>query len=281
MKALRRQGRGPRIITLENVAGLISSNAGGDLERILRAFVDEGFAAGPMLLDAAWWTPQSRPRLMIVAAERALVARTPALTGDGPDAFAHPRRLVRAVERMPLEVRNGLVWWRLPAPAPRNVQLADVIEHPPVGTPWHAPGYTAALLDMMSPLNRAKLAQAASDGRPVVGCLFRRTRPLGAERIQRAEIRFDVAGCLRVATGGSSRQVVVIAEGGSIRSRLLSPREAARLMGLDDAFRLPTALNAALTVCGDGIAAPMVRHVARHVIDPLADAALSTRFDAA
>ena len=76
----------------------------------------------------------------------------------------------------------------------------------------------------------------------MVGGLYRRIRPdADGKRIQRAEVRFDdVAGCLRVPAGGSSRQTIVIVEGALVRSRLLSPREAARLMGLSDNYLLRT-----------------------------------------
>lgn len=275
MRDLRRQGRGPRIVTLENVAGLIASNGGRDLEVIIRLMAEEGFAVGPLVLDALWWTPQSRPRLVIVAAERALLAQAPGLVGAAPEAFGHPPRLAAAVGRMPAGAREAVVWWRLPPPPPRTVQLADIVERAPAGVAWHDRAYTEALVAMMSPANRAKLDRAVAAGGRMVGCLFRRTRSGEGGKIQRAEVRFDAAGCLRVATGGSSRQVLVIVEDGAIRTRLLAPREAARLMGLDDAFRLPATLNAALTVCGDGIAPPVARHVARHVLDPLADAAVA------
>ena len=53
-------------------------------------------------------------------------------------------------------------------------------------------------------------------------------------------MRFDeVSGCLRTPAGGSSRQTIVLVDKGRVRSRLLSPREAARLMGLPDSYKLP------------------------------------------
>jgi hypothetical protein len=66
-----------------------------------------------------------------------------------------------------------------------------------------------------------------------VGTIYRRTRPVKvAGKTQRAEVHFDeISGCLRTPAGGSSRQTVLIVEGKKVRSRLLSPREAARLMG--------------------------------------------------
>ncbi len=100
---------------------------------------------------------------------------------------------------------------------------------------------TDYLLQLMPPLNRQKVAQAIQSGRRTVGAVYRRTRPdeHGVKR-QRAEVRFDdIAGCLRTPAGGSSRQTILVVVGKSLRSRLLSPREAARLMGLSDEFRLP------------------------------------------
>jgi len=74
---------------------------------------------------------------------------------------------------------------------------------------------------------------------------------------------------LRVPTGGSSRQTILVVEGESIRSRLLAPREAARLMGLPDRYRLPGAYNDAYAVCGDGVVVPVVRHIAQHLVEPI------------
>ena len=112
----------------------------------------------------------------------------------------------------------------------------------------------------------------------MVGAVDRRTRPdeTGIKR-QRTEVRFDdVAGCLRTPAGGSSRQVILVVEGKTVKSRLISPREAARLMGLDEDYVLPERYNHAYHVCGDGVCVPVVRHIARHVLEPvLADREMS------
>lgn len=47
----------------------------------------------------------------------------------------------------------------------------------------------------------------------------------------------------------------MVVEGEKIRSRLLSPREAARLMGLADSYLLPANYNDAYHLTGDGVAA--------------------------
>jgi DNA (cytosine-5)-methyltransferase 1 len=126
----------------------------------------------------------------------------------------------------------------------------------------------------MSPVNLRKVADAMKSGRKMVGAIYRRTRPdeNGIKR-QRAEIRFDdVAGCLRTPAGGSSRQMILVVEGSNVRSRLLSPREAARLMGLNDEYALPKRYNEAYHVCGDGVCVPVVRHIAEHILEPFLNA---------
>ena len=59
-------------------------------------------------------------------------------------------------------------------------------------------------------------------------------------------MRFDgVAPRLRTPMEDSSRQTILVVEGNKIKSRPLSPREAARLMGIPDDCKLPDIFNAA------------------------------------
>lgn len=105
----------------------------------------------------------------------------------------------------------------------------------------------------------------------MVGGVYKRTRKDDCGlRVQRAEVRFDgVSGCLRTPVGGSSRQSIMIVEGDAVRSRLLAPREAARLMGLPDTYKLPQNYNEAYHLAGDGVVVPVVRFLAAHLLEPL------------
>lgn len=64
----------------------------------------------------------------------------------------------------------------------------------------------------------------------------------------------------------------MIVEGALVRSRLLSPREAARLMGLPEDYVLPSNYNDAYGLVGDGVVAPVVRFLAVHVLEPILQA---------
>lgn len=51
----------------------------------------------------------------------------------------------------------------------------------------------------------------------------------------------------------------MVCDRGRVRVRRLTGREAARLMGVPDAYRLPTSESAALKLMGDAVAVPVVR----------------------
>lgn len=265
MQELSRVGRAPRTIVLENVYGALTSHGGKDFAAIGTALAKEGYSFGAVVMDAVDFLPQSRPRLFIVGVSDGIVLPD-GLQGCGPSLKWHPKALVEAYERLPEVVQNKWIWWDIPCPSPRNQTFADVLDENPEGVEWHTPEETKRLLSMMTEVNAAKVETARKSGRLQVGGLYKRTR----NGVQRAEVRFDeVAGCLRTPSGGSSRQTIIWVEGENVRSRLLSPREAARLMGLPEWYRLPSRYNEAYHLAGDGVVVPVVRHIARHIIEPI------------
>lgn len=266
MRGLVRTRRAPRLIVLENVYGAITSNSGKDFAAIGRALVDEGYRFGAMVVDAVHFVPQSRPRLFIVAVAPGIQLPYGVSRAD-PCALWHPRSLVEAKFALPKRTQESWVWWDMPAPPTRTLVFADLIEREPIGVDWDSETETQKLLAMMSPVNREKVRAAQVDGRLRVGALYKRTR----QGVQRAEVRFDdVAGCLRTPSGGSSRQRVLVVKGQRVRSRLVSPREVARLMGLPDDYELPSNYNEAYHLAGDGLVVPAVAHLASHILTPIA-----------
>ena len=108
----------------------------------------------------------------------------------------------------------------------------------------------------------------------MVGTVYKRTRfDAEGNKVQRAEVRFDdIAGCLRTPGGGSSRQLILVVDGSEVRSRLISSRETARLMGLPDTYALPENYNEAYHLTGDGVVVPVVRHLASQIFEPVLSA---------
>lgn len=269
MKSLKGKGRKPRVIALENVYGAITSHSGKDFESMIEALMTLDYRVGAMVIDAVHFLPQSRPRLFVVAVDSAAPLPAECVT-QGPSPAWHPDSLIRAHNRLSQKSKSKWLWWTMPMPKRRHKTLDDIIETEPQGVDWHTATETAKLLRMMSPVNRQKVIQAQEAGRLKVGTIYRRTR----EGVQRAEVRFDgVAGCLRTPSGGSSRQTIIVVDGPVIRSRLLSPREAARLMGLKDTYILPARYNDAYHLAGDGVAVPVVAHLAKFIISPVVEAA--------
>lgn len=256
IEALNGEGRAPAVIAIENVVGLLTSHAGADFTALCRALADQGYAFGAIEIDAALFLPQSRRRIVIVA------CRTP------PATLAAPLRtaaIAAAHARLPADLQRRWIDWPAPAAALRNADLAALLEDDDAVT-WQSPDATTRLLGLMDPRNRRKVEAAAASGQRQVGAVFRRVRA----GVQRAEVRFDgLAGCLRTPRGGSSRQALVVVDAGLVRSRLITPREAARLMGLPDTYALPARANAALHVAGDGVAVPVVRWLAHTILEPL------------
>jgi DNA (cytosine-5)-methyltransferase 1 len=216
-------------------------------------------------VDAVHFVPQSRPRLFVVGIRNDL--DLPAgLISKAPSGPWYPEALLDAIEGLPKQTKAAALWLRLPMPAARRKNFVDIIETIPKGVRWHTPEETDYLLGLMSPLNLAKVKEACKAKTRKIGGAYRRTR----NGKQRAEVRFDdIAGCLRTPSGGSSRQTIFVIENGRIRSRLLSPREAARLMGLPDKYRLPENYNETYHLVGDGVAVPVVRHIARNLLEPI------------
>jgi DNA (cytosine-5)-methyltransferase 1 len=265
MLALKAEDRAPKMIALENVYGLLTSNGSADFRMLVSALTNAGYRAGAMVIDAVHFVPQSRPRLFVLAIDASI--RIPPALIDDPTQPWHPDALHKAHGGLSDQAKEKWLWWNLPQPPQRNIKFVDLIEREPTGVRWHTEDETKRILSMMTPLNRRKvtIAERASSilEAPVVGGIYRRTR----DGVQRAEVRFDdISGCLRTPRGGSSRQSVIVIENGAVRTRLLSPREAARLMGLADSYRLPENYNQAYHLCGDGVAVPAVRFLADEVI---------------
>jgi DNA (cytosine-5)-methyltransferase 1 len=262
MREQHKKGCRPPLIAVENVAGLLH---GGSFAGLCEALAALDMQFGALVIDARRFVPQSRPRVFFAAADRAI--QCGGLAGQNPMAEWTPPALLAAHGLLERDLQTLWRWWQLPIPRLPATSLRGILETERGGLRWHSGQATRRLLSLMTAANQAKVAERQRDGGRHTGFLYRRTR----NGSQRAEVRFDgLAGCLRTPRGGSSRQTVVFIEAGAVRTRLLSPREAARLMGAPDTFELPESDNQAYHAMGDAVVVPAVQWLSEHLLEPLA-----------
>ncbi len=260
VRVLREMGDArPPAVALENVVGLGNSMGGRDLVAIGRALNDLGYSVDALVLDARRWVPQSRPRLFVIGA----AAPTP----DTPRMFdqLRPGWLRGFFSDPGLRTHRAL----LPEPPePLDDGLSSLADRLPQADPsWWPPRLVEAFVGSLSTVQRRRLEELRDSPSPVWRTAYRRTRRGVAVWEIRPE---DVAGCLRTARGGSSRQAVLEISHGSLRVRWMTPREYARLMGAGD-YRLEgSSDNQLRTGFGDAVCVPAVKWLAVHYLRPLA-----------
>lgn len=246
----------PHVLVAENVTGLVSVGGGSQYRMLHEALRSRGYLVGAIQLDAVHWVPHSRPRVFVIAVKKR-VDIPASLLAVGP-TWLHSKAVVKAANGL-----DGWLWWDLPFPKPRQIDLPDIIE-------WTAvcddAAKSARNIAMIPDRHRALLQAAKVSVAPG----YKRTR---ASK-QVLELRFDgIAGCLRTPKGGSSRQFLVLKHGNELATRLLTVRETARLMGAPEAFKLPGTYNDGYTAMGDAVAVPCAHFLAKHLLAPLLKAA--------
>jgi DNA (cytosine-5)-methyltransferase 1 len=276
MKRLREQGRAPRAVLVENVLGFLSSHDGKFFRVALQQLGDLGYFLDAFVVDAKHFTPQSRPRLFIIAFEEGLV---PAkrhqyflFDGEALDSFREnpeplestlrPRRLLEKLGTTKLKTS----WVPLPLPSlPRvNRGLLQFIDKEESQDWWEERRVKKHLAEM-HPEHLRRVNVLKKGNEVSVGTIYRRVR----EGKSRSEIRTDgLAGCLRTPRGGSSKQIVFTAGKGKIRMRWMTPREYARLQGCPD-YPIDVDRNEALWGFGDAVCVPVISWIAENVLSQL------------
>jgi DNA (cytosine-5)-methyltransferase 1 len=261
IRALERsKTRLPSLILLENVTGFLTSHGGRDFEDAMFALNDLGYAVDPFILDAAWFVPQSRKRLFVVAI-KTNESETDGLYELLQETPIRPNALIQFILTHP-DIR-----WRirkLPNPPSSRRKLTSILEKLSDDSDYWWPKDRAEyLLGQMSPRHREMADKMIAARSYSYGTVFRRVR----NGVSMAELRTDgIAGCLRTPRGGSGRQILFKAGHGKYSVRLLTPRECARLMGADD-FIIDVPLNQALFGFGDAVCVPVIRWIAKNYLN--------------
>jgi DNA (cytosine-5)-methyltransferase 1 len=242
--------RRPPVILLENVPGFASSHGGRDLREALGELNRLGYSCDVFTIDAAHFVPQSRQRMFIVGAQ------------------AQPAECV-------VQSEDGLRRhrWPLVLPPTSPATLADVVQRLSSANPrWWDADRTARFLASLSPTQRARL-DALRKGTRTWRTAYRRTR----NGVATWEIRSDhLAGCLRTARGGSSKQAVVEAGRGNVRVRWMTAREYATLQGAPNHKFRSVSENKAMFGFGDAVCVPVIAWIAQEYLVPLLLQEIST-----
>jgi DNA (cytosine-5)-methyltransferase 1 len=250
LRILREMPHKPALLLIENVIGLLSTNNGANYTKLHNALLELGYKSGAVVLDAALFVPQSRPRVFIIAVRKDFAIPNE-LQDDGKN-WLHNKAVVKLGCVLP-----DWIWWKVKQPPQRETRINDILD-------FTLPYDKDKVLSLIPPHHREVLASYTN----CVATGYRRVR----NGTQCLELRFDgLAGCLRTPEGGSSKQFVIVKHGSELHARVLSPREAARLMGAPDTFNLSGTSNSAYKAMGDAVALPVVSFVGKSFLLPLAE----------
>lgn len=253
------QARTPPVIMVENVASFVSSRRGEDLRDAVGNLNSLGYVCDLLILDARSFTPQSRPRLFIVGT----------LGRIAPEGCSAPGPLRPMSVTAFMRANRDLLFQELPLPTPprHGDGLSSIVERLHRSDPrWWDADRRGRFMRSLSPPHSRRLAALESGRRLAWRTAYRRTRSGRAVWEVRDD---DIAGCLRTARGGSSRQALVEAGRGNMRVRWMTPREYARLQGAPEDFDFsPVSEAQALYGFGDAVCVPLIRWLATHALIP-------------
>lgn len=250
-------GRSPSALLIENVTGFITSHDGRDLEAAIAALNDLGYWCDILTLDARVFSPQSRPRMFLVASR----APMPAEDGWEP-SLLRSRAVCRfAARHAQLRMQPS----QLASPRGRRSSLEEIVQKgDEVAGLWWDQSRVDAFIGSMSDRQRRRIEFLRASPGIAWRTAYRRTRNSKATWEARSD---DIAGCLRTTRGGSSKQAIVEAGRGELRVRWMTGREYARLQGVPEDFPLEAVPeNQALFALGDAVSVPVVAWIGREYL---------------
>ena len=266
----------PQVVMLENVKGFLTSHKGKDVAFTVDSLNKLGYVVDIIELDAVSFTPQSRPRVFLIAVEKSLAQECMQVKekysfGDSwwINFHKNPKLRSNKVKNI-IQANPNLCWALFDVQQPENdvPDLSSIIQTDiPNGSKlWWNETRQNHLFSQMSQLHQNKLHTIVEGEMYSYGTVYRRMR----KGKSMAELRTDgKAGCLRTPKGGSSKQILIRAGFGRWDVRLLTPREYARLQGVRDTFILPVNANKGYFAMGDAVCVPAIQYISEHILLPV------------
>lgn len=267
-RVLREMGeRRPSVILLENVPGFATSHGGKDLRDAVAELNSLGYSCDLLAVNASHFVPQSRLRMFVVGSREG--------TGLPPSLVADEIRPAWLTDFMRSNADLDFHGFDLALPAPAPPDLAEVVERFSQRSDiWWEPARVKRFISSLSPMQHERLSQLQSGRRLRWRTAYRRTRGGVAVWEMRAD---SIAGCLRTARGGSSKQAVVEAGRGRVAIRWMTAREYAALQGAPNHRFESVSESKALFGFGDAVCVPVIAWIAREYLVPL----IGTRVESA
>ena len=260
--------RRPPIVLLENVRGFLTAKEGSNLLLAIKELNNLGYLCDALLINGKHFLPQSRPRVFVIGVlENQL---KPSKTIEYSLFKEHPFRPKQILCLM----RNhpDLKWinLRIPTVLENGTKLEailDPIEEVPHEY-WFCDEAINKHMRMMPAVHKAEIDRLRLHKKNGVFTMYRRMR----KGEQKAELRLDgIAGCLRSARGGSSKQFLVLVDKGELKIRKLTVSELRRLMAVPNGYYLPDDYNEVYSVLGEAVIVPVIEWIAKNVLNPLCD----------
>ena len=268
---LRRMGgmQRPPIVLIENVRGFLTIKKGSNLVLAIKALNNLGYACDTLLIDGRHFVPQSRPRIFVIGVlESQLVPRNIKLeSASFKEHVLRPKQILRLMRD-----NYDLKWvnFNLPYISENSVKLENILD-PVEKIPknyWFSDELVSKHLQMMPSFHKSKIDELKIKKENGIFTMYRRMR----KGEQKAELRLDdIAGCLRSARGGSSKQFLVIVEKGEVRMRKFTISELRRLMAVPCSFNLPDGYNEVYNALGEAVVPPVIEWIAKNILTPLCD----------
>jgi DNA (cytosine-5)-methyltransferase 1 len=264
--------RKPPLVMLENVVGFLHATDGTDFRRAATTLGELGYSLDLLLIDARWFTPQSRPRVFLIGVHESIMPAVRAaelLESDDfvlglEDSPLRPNAVLAAIRSVPISP-SPFVSFKLPAIPDEQHPFSSVVDR---NGKWWTQEETNRHWEMLSDRHRERLEEFRRKKKPFIGSAFRRIR--GGH--QRLEVRFDgLAGCLRTPRGGSARQIVVQITNGDVRMRWMTPTEYAKLQGVPE-LKLVGSVSQQLFGLADAVCVPSVHWLDQAVLTPVFNA---------
>ena len=255
--AIRGMGeRKPRALILENVCGLATSHNGEDYRKVVECFNNLGYSVDSFELNARRWLPQSRPRMFVVGLLNPI--------GEGRlDTSARPDKLrwihMDSSLKTPVTPLPGLPELMLSG----FTEIADKVNESDAR--WWDEERVERFVDSLSESQLIRFREMKKGSKIVARTAYRRTRngkPVWEVRND------DIAGCLRTARGGSSKQAVVFLGKNNVRIRWMTGNEYAKLQGASKYKTDGFSESKIQYAFGDAVAVPVVNWLLRAAVLP-------------